>query len=406
MNTSGVGIINSANIAAASPFDPDLANNTATDGGTNLLDPTADLSLAKQGPSPALVVQGIPFDYTLTVSNGGPSEFFGTLVVTDQVPVGLTVNSITENGWSCLPAAPQVGAVTITCTRDYTAGSPLASGTNAPDIVLNTTATTTGSLVNTAALTTVNPNVADPNLGNNSTSRGVTSALPGNSADIRVIKTANPDPVPAGEVLSYTLEIVNDGPVAAGSVTLTDDLNSLINNSVGPTGAGYIGETITDGVVTPGDLTCSTASTGSRSRRLTCQVVTLPPCIVGGTCPTIDVEIRPGGNGGNRTNTASVISSVTADPDLWNNSGSVSSTVLARADITVTKTASPDPVSAGQELVYVVTARNNGPSRADGVTITDLLPLDVVFVSASPSAGSCGVTPGAGVVTTALNRTV
>ena len=60
----------------------------------------------------------------------------------------------------------------------------------------------------------------------------------------------------------------------------------------------------------------------------------------------------------------------------------------------------------GQELVYVVTARNNGPSQAQGVTISDILPLDVVFVSATPSSGSCGTTPGAGVVTTGGNRTV
>ncbi|NNM35394.1 MAG: DUF11 domain-containing protein, partial [Gemmatimonadetes bacterium] len=406
INSSGPGVVNSTDITSASPFDPDLTNNTATDGGANLQDPTADLSLSKGGPSPALVVVGVPFDYTLTVSNGGPSEFFGTLRVTDQIPVGLTLNTVTPAGWTCLPAAPLVGPATLTCERDYTAGSPLASGANAPTITLNVTATAVGSITNTADLTTVNPNVPDPNPGNNSDNRGVTSDLPGDAADIFVLKTVAPDPVPAGDVLRYTLEIVNLGPVAAGSVTLTDNLGTLINNLVGPAGAGYVGETINLGNVAPGDLTCSTTSTGSSSRRLTCQVVTLPVCTQGGNCPTIDVEIRPGGNGGTRNNTASAISSVTADPVTANNSGSVSSTILARADITVTKTATPDPVAAGQELVYVVAARNNGPSRADNVTITDVLPLDVVFVSASPSAGSCTVTPGAGVVTTALNRTL
>ena len=101
VNAAGVGITNTASIAAASPFDPDLSNNSGTDGGATLQNPTADLSLTKAGPSPALAVVGVPFDFTLTVSNGGPSKFLGTLVVEDQLPVGLTVNSIAADGWTC-----------------------------------------------------------------------------------------------------------------------------------------------------------------------------------------------------------------------------------------------------------------------------------------------------------------
>ena len=84
----------------------------------------------------------------------------------------------------------------------------------------------------------------------------------------------------------------------------------------------------------------------------------------------------------------------------------MTSTVEARADVTVTKNANPDPIAAGQNLTYLVTASNGGPSRADNVTITDTLPLNVSFVSAAPSAGSCGTTPGSNATTTAGNRTV
>ncbi|MCA9737470.1 MAG: DUF11 domain-containing protein, partial [Gemmatimonadetes bacterium] len=403
---AGNPVANSATISAGSPADPDLSNNTADDGGANLQDPAADLQLTKTAPNPALVVQGVPFDFTVSVRNNGPSVFSGTLVVTDAVPTGLTVDSYTLNGWTCTPAAPVAGAASIDCERTYTVGSPLASGASTPSITFRTTATTTGLLTNNATLSTLNPSVSDPNAANNTASASVTSSIVAASADLTVGKTVDLASVPAGEVLTYTVEIVNLGPTAAGSVTLTDNLGTLINNSVGATGSGYVGHTITENVAGPGGVTCSTTSTSSTSRRLTCTIPNLPVCTAGVDCPTVDVAIRPGGNGGSRSNTASVVSSATADGNTGNNSGSVTSTVEARADVTVTKTATPDPTAAGQEVVYVVTARNNGPSQAANVTVTDDLPLDMVFVSAAPSAGSCSTTPTANTVTAPGNRQV
>jgi uncharacterized repeat protein (TIGR01451 family) len=69
----------------------------------------------------------------------------------------------------------------------------------------------------------------------------------------------------------------------------------------------------------------------------------------------------------------------TADPDCT-------------ADVSVTKTDSPDPVTVGQELTYTITAANAGPSAAQGVTVSDTLPATVTFVSAISSQGSCSGT--------------
>jgi len=153
--SASAGVTNTATISSASPTDPTPSNNTATDGGTALLTPTADLAIAKSGPSPALVVIGVPFDWTLNVSNGGPSAFFGDLVITDNIPAGITINSYTLNGWSCSSAAPVVGPAAITCTRTVTSGAPLTSGTGTPSITMNATATSAGALTNSAVLTTV-----------------------------------------------------------------------------------------------------------------------------------------------------------------------------------------------------------------------------------------------------------
>ena len=69
------------------------------------------------------------------------------------------------------------------------------------------------------------------------------------------------------------------------------------------------------------------------------------------------------------------------------------------ADLSVTKTASPDPVTTGDDLTYTVTVTNNGPDPATSVTVTDNLPPETTFVSCS-STGS-GVCGGSG-----NNRTV
>ena len=52
----------------------------------------------------------------------------------------------------------------------------------------------------------------------------------------------------------------------------------------------------------------------------------------------------------------------------------MTSQVTAIADVTVTKTDTPDPAQAGTNLTYVITARNNGPSTAATVVVTDTLP--------------------------------
>ena len=62
------------------------------------------------------------------------------------------------------------------------------------------------------------------------------------------------------------------------------------------------------------------------------------------------------------------------------------------ADLAITKADSPDPVTVGQTLTYTLTASNNGPANATGVTVTDTLPSGVTFVSASPSQGTCSGT--------------
>jgi uncharacterized repeat protein (TIGR01451 family) len=63
------------------------------------------------------------------------------------------------------------------------------------------------------------------------------------------------------------------------------------------------------------------------------------------------------------------------------------------ADLSVSKTDSPDPVKAGQNLTYTITVRNNGPDGATGVTLTDQLPRNAGYGSTTTTQGTCALKP-------------
>lgn len=83
--------------------------------------------------------------------------------------------------------------------------------------------------------------------------------------------------------------------------------------------------------------------------------------------------------------------------------GSISGLTLVRGtDLALEKSASPEPVLTGQELMYTLVISNIGPMTATNVMVTDTLPMSVTFVSATPSQGSCG--EAGGNVTCALGQ--
>ncbi len=123
----------------------------------------ADLSLAKTADSPT-VTQGDPIDYTLTVTNNGPSQALN-VTVTDTLPAGVTFVSASGTGWSCNQAAG-----TVTCTRPTLDPGP------APPITIRVTATVNPStLVNSA---TVSGSTTDPTGGNNASTASVIVQAP------------------------------------------------------------------------------------------------------------------------------------------------------------------------------------------------------------------------------------
>jgi uncharacterized repeat protein (TIGR01451 family) len=64
----------------------------------------------------------------------------------------------------------------------------------------------------------------------------------------------------------------------------------------------------------------------------------------------------------------------------------------ASANLSLSKTASPNPGVTLANLTYRITVTNNGPSPATSVVVTDNLPAGITFSSATPTQGSCSGT--------------
>ena len=426
--SDGAPTENFASISSDGPLDPNLDNNSAGDGGVDLQDPFVDHVASKSGPSPQLVAVGSVYDYVLGSTNRGNADFFGTLVIQDTFPDSLTLDSVDENGWTCDPVVPAAtpGFSTIVCRIVYDATTgPLGPDEPAPVITTQMLVNETGPIQNTMVVSTDDENLEDVDLSNNTVTYDVTGQEANVSADISIAKTALPNNAPAttppsllsGEIQTFVLEVINNGPVDPNdpdvdslNVVVTDELENLINDGDGP-GDGFVSFAIDPQSAT--GFTCGTTSPRSFTRTLTCNIDALPVCTAGTDCPTITVQIRPGGEPIVRTNTATISSPTTADTNQSNNSASADYEILEQTDVTVAKSVAPDPAVVGQDVVYVIAAENRPTnaagdpiqlSTADDVQIVDTLPDDLTFISATPTAGSCSVVPAAGSTTGPTNN--
>ena len=185
-------------------------------------------------------------------------------------------------------------------------------------------------------------------------------------ADLGVIKAGSPDPVLAGNDLTYTITVTNNGPDDASSVTMTDNL---------PPEVSFI--------------SCNSTGGGSCSGSGNNRTVTFASLAAGASETVTLVANVNAAHGTIISNTASV-ASTTFDPNPENDSVTATTSVINQADLAVTKTASPGTVDTGTNITYTITVANNGPNSAANVTLTDNLPAGTTFVSNSgASAWTC-----------------
>jgi uncharacterized repeat protein (TIGR01451 family) len=380
-------ITNTAVVSSSTP-DTSTGNNTAsvtTTVNPSLVSPTptfppgatptptpvpADLALTKSA-SPEPVVSGSTLTYRLFVSNNGPGTSNG-VVVSDPLPVGTTFLSCTVSQGNCL--GPAVGSNGTVIANPGSIPSP---GFAVITIVVTVTAPGGITLTNTAFVTASTP---DPSPANNTaTATSTVSPSPG-GADLSVVKTSSPNPVlsgpatavcPGPSCLTYTVTVRNGGPATAAGVIVNDPIPSgtLFFDCVSSLGICTGPATGTNGTVTAnlGDM--------------------LPfPGITSTATVTIRVTVTAAA-GSTLTNTA-VASSSTTDPNPANNSGTTTTSVASpppSADLSLSKTASQNPVSTGNNLTYTLVMSNGGPDAASSVLVSDPLPPQTTFVSCTAS---------------------
>ncbi len=302
--------------------------------------------LVTQVDSTDPVVAGTQLTYTVNVTNDGPGPETAAVATTTLDPA---VTLVSTSG--C--AEDPVGAPTCTI------GAVAPGTTSSFTITVDVPSDYTGSLSNTVTVGGAN---VDPIPANDQAIEptGVIA-----EADLAVSKADNVDPAVAGTNVTYTVTVDNFGPSDATDVVVTDTLPpgfTLVSTSgcaEDPTGA-------------PNCSLGTIAAGGQASYTLTAAI---DPSVVGVV-----------------TNSVSVTSSTT-DPDGTNNSFDETTTVVAEADLALTKTDSPDPVIAGNTITYTLTVDNPGPSDATGVVVNDSLPAGVTLVSTSGCAEDPGGVP-------------
>ena len=332
-----------SNTASASSDTPDPRPDNNRETVTTPVETLADLSVVKTADqTPA--VPGQPFGYTLTVLNAGPSDAQGVTLV-DTVPVTLQNPTFSVDGGAYAP-----------WTSPYTIGTLPAGDSRTIRIRGTVDAAATGSLVNTAV---VNGTTPDPDPQNN-TSTDETPLEP--SADLSILKTASPNPATAGGQIVYTLLVSNAGPSPAENVSLTDTLPAGLQGA----------EVSTDGGQT-WQAWAGSASLGTLS--------------AGGSATVLLRATVPAGATGTLSNTATV-QSETPDPNRENNTDTIVTPVAPSADVSVVKTASPQPASRGEELTYTLVVSNAGPAAAQNVILRDTVPAALQNVQVSADGGS------------------
>lgn len=192
--------------------------------------------------------------------------------------------------------------------------------------------------------------------------------------DLSLTLTDGTDPVVAGDLLVYTMSFSHNGGANATNVTVTqyDPPNTTLVNFQVLTGSGWSASFVPDpGGGFGGRFTKGTVASGeTASFSITVRVDSTTP----------DGTILNGA--------ASVVADQ-ADTNPGNENPTQQTTVSAEADLAVSgMTGAPDPVDAGNNLTYQYTFVNKGLSSAQNVTISQPVPANTTFVSASVTTGT------------------
>ncbi|MGK9128356.1 hypothetical protein, partial [Olivibacter jilunii] len=303
---------------------------------------------------------GESVDYTITVTNNGPSD--ATAVnVKDTAPAGTTITgwtAVVTNGTVTLPNTSGTGDINETIAT-------LPNGAVVTyTVTVRTPSDFTGELVNAVEVTTPTED-PDP-----SCTQCTTPPLdPAPKADIvtvKVVSEAGKTTYTPGESVDYTITVTNNGPSDATAVNVKD---------TAPAGTTITGWTA---VVTNGTVTLPNTS-GSGDINET--IATLP----NGAVVTYTVTVRTPSDFTGELVNAVEVTTPTEDPDPSCTQCTTPPLDPApKADIVtvkVTSEAGKTEFTPGESVDYTITVTNNGPSDATAVNVKDTAPAGTTITN-------------------------
>jgi len=403
-------------------------------------DPATGVVLTATLPAGVIPVWTQPAQPVCSRQSGHVACDVGDLQGNDAVVVTL---DLSVGGTGTVVTSTQLAGVTVarsvpTCSidRDAIQSRIICRLANLPPdrevpirVAVDVDAQTTGALVHTA---TVVANEADPDPSNNHAISTMTvgasepAAGVGTSTDVDlVVQAGGPTSVSAGQPVTYTFTITNQGAVDATGVHLEYVLPpATILNAYAPTlpRCEQQGEMLTcylPDLDNGGTISFTLVITGHGEQPMIMELDPLrgwPLCTVlkeetylhivncelGRLKPgqTTQVHLNLTAKGmqdRQMVNTASVRANETG-PNLLDNTDSLTVTVQVAADLWLASSMA-EPSPAGETISYTLTVGNDGPSIATYVVLTDTWPTGTRLVSAVPSQGQgCRVEEGAELV--------
>ncbi|HRK72771.1 MAG TPA: SdrD B-like domain-containing protein, partial [Rhodothermales bacterium] len=329
-----------------------------------------DLELTKTVSNANPTIGGT-VSFTLTVVNKGPQNATG-VAIDDVLPGGFQYVS-NSGGYNPTTGLWTIGNLNVNQTATLTI---TGTATGTPNTVRNCAEVGTAEQLDTDSTPRNNVQTEDDYACAQFTVQP--------RIDLEVNKVSNTNSVPVGGEASFTITVVNKGPSEATGVVLKDLLPATASFVAASASQGsYVN---TSGLWTVGNL----AINGSATLLLTAKInSTTNNCVEVNAANQTDTDSTPNNN------------STTEDDDAC---ATVSTTPVI--DLELTKTANTTTPVIGQNVTFTISVVNKGPSNATGVTVSDVLPTGLQFVSANPAAAYNAATGAWTIGNVAVNQTV
>ena len=392
--SAGSAFVNLATVSLPSGQIDTASSYNAVD--TDDTDPTADVSI-RQTDSGDLVsgtfnattndttggtaVPGSGIVYTVVVGNESSQSTVSNLALNDVLP-----SPVTSATWSVTVTTGGASAsVSSDNTTDIADSLTLPANSSITITVdADIASSATGALVNTASLT-LPAQFTDTNAFTSSTD--VATLTP--EVDLSITKTDGVTTLTPGTTDTYTVTVSNTGPSNAGNLSILDTLpEGFMNVTSGTLPAG-----VTFSVFS-GTAEWSGVSLGA-SGTLTFTLSGVVPAVATGTfVNTASIVVPPGSTDTNSLTSATDTDSLAPQADV---AIQVTDGYNATAGTfsPATNNTTGGSVISGTAFIYTVVLSNAGPSDADGLKVSDLLPTGVSGDNwVATTSGEASVTSG------------